>query len=480
MAIDKKININENQVIFKRDVGHKHDGLTSSLIDYTKYSLFDFLPSVRASGGARLNYQVANERSLKTFIVDAVEERVLNPQGIRIQANAITANEIAVGTITANELVRDFIMVNNTMKSNNYVAGSAGWKISNTGDAEFNDVIVRGEVQANVGNIGPVTIDSDELTATFSDRSVSIYSEKDWGGSNSQPWTKIGVGVQDSTTGSESLSIVTPRGFYVFPSNTPPLWPYTVTQLTSGRLDVGSSISGITVNATQSVPRIDFKSGISGVVTQFAQMSANATIFSSEIIQTFQIINDKNDTSILFETLNSDSERIISTRSNGHISAAYIPITGSSASTVYRSGGFLFVNSSTIRIKENIEYIENSVIDVIKKLKPVMFTLKRDISDTDYTYALKQLNKEVGFITEDVEKVQKNIGASLISYESKELGKFDNRTELPPFSSDSDFEDIEPMMYKPNAILSLAVKAIQELAEKNEELESRLQTLEGV
>ena len=33
MAIDPKININENQVIFKRDGGHKHDGLTSSLID---------------------------------------------------------------------------------------------------------------------------------------------------------------------------------------------------------------------------------------------------------------------------------------------------------------------------------------------------------------------------------------------------------------------------------------------------------------
>jgi hypothetical protein len=163
MPIDPKININENQVIFKRDVGHKHDGLTSSLIDYTKYSLFDFLPSVRASGGARLNFQVANERSLKTFIVDAVEERVLNPQGIRIQANTITANEIAVGTITANELVRDFIMVNNTMKSNNYVAGSAGWKISNTGEAEFNNVIVRGNVQANVGLIGGWQLSSNSI-----------------------------------------------------------------------------------------------------------------------------------------------------------------------------------------------------------------------------------------------------------------------------------------------------------------------------
>jgi hypothetical protein len=174
MPIDPKININENQVIFKRDVGHKHDGLTSSLIDYTKYSLFDFLPSVRASGGARLNYQVANERSLKTFIVDAVEERVLNPQGIRIQANTITANEIAVGTITANELVRDFIMVNNTMKSNNYVAGSAGWKISNTGDAEFNDVTVRGNVQANVGAIGGWLIDSNGLTKTISGSTSAI------------------------------------------------------------------------------------------------------------------------------------------------------------------------------------------------------------------------------------------------------------------------------------------------------------------
>jgi acetyltransferase-like isoleucine patch superfamily enzyme len=152
MAIDPKININENQIVFRRDGGHNHDGIRSNLIDYTRYSIFDFVPAAIASPGSpRRTFQNQNELRLKTFIVSAVEERVLNPQGIRVQANAITAREIAAGTISANELSSNIVLVNNIIRSNNYVGNVSGWSIFSNGNAEFNNVKIRGELLTGAG-----------------------------------------------------------------------------------------------------------------------------------------------------------------------------------------------------------------------------------------------------------------------------------------------------------------------------------------
>jgi hypothetical protein len=152
MAIDPKININENQVVFRRDGGHNHDGITSSLIDYQRYSVFDFVPAAIAPAGSRRRqFQDQNQLRLKTFIVSAVEERVLNPQGIRVQANAITAREIVAGTISANELSSNIVLVNNIIRSNNYVGNVSGWSIFSNGNAEFNNVKIRGELLTGAG-----------------------------------------------------------------------------------------------------------------------------------------------------------------------------------------------------------------------------------------------------------------------------------------------------------------------------------------
>ena len=162
MAITSNVTINEGQVIFKRTAGHTHDGLLSSLIDTKRYSMFDFLPAPLSSDPARVALQENNRNIFKTFVVSTIEERVLNPKGIRIQANAITANEIATATITANELVRDFIMVNNTMRRNTFNGtvdkngnitfnGGLGWAISHTGKTVFNDITIRGNIVTGNG-----------------------------------------------------------------------------------------------------------------------------------------------------------------------------------------------------------------------------------------------------------------------------------------------------------------------------------------
>jgi hypothetical protein len=178
---------------------------------------------------------------------------------------------------------------------------------------------------------------------------------------------------------------------------------------------------------------------------------------------------------ITFQTTRANGNRMISARANGDVSMAYL--NSSSGTNVVRSGGILYLTTSTIKIKENVEYVEDSMLDVINLLKPVRYTLKRSETDTDFSYALKQLNKEIGFIVEDIEEVQQSFGASLLNYDAEDLSLIDidgERTETP-YALESDFENsVVPIMYKETAILAICVKAIQELTEKVKDLESRI------
>ena len=150
MVAKSNVVVSEGQVTFKRVEGHKHDGLTSTLIDTSKYSMFDFIASE-----TRLTPKQTNNRDvLKKFIVSTIEGRVLNPEGIRIQANAISAREIIAGTITANELSSNIVLINNVIKSSNYVNNTTtytGWAIFSNGTANFNNVNIRGNLATGAG-----------------------------------------------------------------------------------------------------------------------------------------------------------------------------------------------------------------------------------------------------------------------------------------------------------------------------------------
>lgn len=146
--------IGEGQVTFKRTQGHIHDGLTSTLIDTSKYSIFDFTVAENGKDTRRKQSQENNVRMLKTFIIDTIEGRVLKPEGIAIQANAITAREIVAGTITANELSSNIILVNNIIRSSNFINNTTtktGWAIYSNGNAIFNNVQIRGSLIAGDG-----------------------------------------------------------------------------------------------------------------------------------------------------------------------------------------------------------------------------------------------------------------------------------------------------------------------------------------
>lgn len=57
----------------------------------------------------------------------------------------------SIGTAKIADAAITMAKIVNEIKSSNYVAGSKGWRITQSGSSEFNDVVVRGEIHANCG-----------------------------------------------------------------------------------------------------------------------------------------------------------------------------------------------------------------------------------------------------------------------------------------------------------------------------------------
>ena len=179
--------VSENTIYFYPGRGgHSHDGDNSSFIDTSQYSLFDFSWGIFGDP-SRIADQTRNYVSFENFIIETVNNAVLKPANIILQpgtvngtshiisrsidtglitANAITANEILAGTITADELSADLVLVNNVIRSNNYVANVSGWAIDGDGTAEFANTSIRGTIQADSLTTPGIDIDSaGNLTA---------------------------------------------------------------------------------------------------------------------------------------------------------------------------------------------------------------------------------------------------------------------------------------------------------------------------
>ncbi|EGS3029973.1 phage tail protein [Escherichia coli] len=115
------------------------------------------------------------------------------PSGMQSQV-IFLADRFAVTTAAGNSVALPFVIKNgqtfirasfiqdgtienakigNYIQSNNYAAGSAGWRITKDGASEFNNVIVRGEIYAAVGKFGfngngGITINSNGITVPLS------------------------------------------------------------------------------------------------------------------------------------------------------------------------------------------------------------------------------------------------------------------------------------------------------------------------
>ncbi|HFD4487885.1 TPA: DUF1983 domain-containing protein, partial [Klebsiella variicola subsp. variicola] len=99
-------------------------------------------------------FSLFNRNNATAVPVMVAEGNELYIDTARIKNSSLTSAKIADGSITNAK-------IGNEIRSNNFVDGSQGWRIAKDGSSQFNNVIVRGRVEANSGVFrGTVQADS--------------------------------------------------------------------------------------------------------------------------------------------------------------------------------------------------------------------------------------------------------------------------------------------------------------------------------
>ena len=109
--------------------------------------------------------------SNRTIQSGAINARNIQAQSItasEIAADTITANQIAANTITADEMSSVYLTVGKVIQSVGFSDGVSGWSINGNGDAQFNNVSIRGALYAGTATGNYVAIAaSDQDTVRF-------------------------------------------------------------------------------------------------------------------------------------------------------------------------------------------------------------------------------------------------------------------------------------------------------------------------
>jgi hypothetical protein len=148
----------ESSIIFFNG-GHNHNGVSSALIDVSKYSLYDLTTDFLGTT-ARQEAQSFNYGKFKEVVARIVKEDVLTIAGIKLLPNEVRAENITAGAITADKLSANIVLINNVIRSNNFngtvlangvitAAGTTGWAVSGQGQAVFDTTFIRGSLSAS-------------------------------------------------------------------------------------------------------------------------------------------------------------------------------------------------------------------------------------------------------------------------------------------------------------------------------------------
>lgn len=137
----------------------------------------------------------------------------------------------SIGTAKIADAAITMAKIVNEIKSSNYVAGSKGWRITQSGSSEFNDVVVRGEIHANSGKFKGTV----EATAFVGDvASMSVIPESNFPNQSGSASRNVTKTYTDSSSSSLSKTVYVMIPYY--------LNSYTHSQ--SGRITVTIDING--------------------------------------------------------------------------------------------------------------------------------------------------------------------------------------------------------------------------------------------
>lgn len=449
--------ISENGVSFFGSGGHSHNGVNSTIIDVGSYSLFDFSLGYTGSQ-SRINRQSVNQNAMEDWIVRTINSKVLQPAGLNlspntlsgkaIRANTITADQISANTITANELVSNIVLVNNSIQSSVYSSGSEGWRISNTGVAEFNNVTVRGAVVANSGTVGGIVISGSSISSTnfntANNAGFAIYSN------GFADFNNVSVRGEILATSGQFSGTITANG--TISGGTISGATVTGGTVTAGTLDGGANTVGLELEGGY------IRHGGGGVrVKNFGGGTGLTKLFADQIFtrdyfgESYNIVGSftAKTTGVEIETTGN---RPLILKRNYVDTSHFItfvrttPTTANVGSVEFNGDSAVRYNTtSDERLKENLNEIKNSIITI------------KNIIPYSYNYKESPEYENHGFIAQQV--------YSHYPY---------------PVSVGGDDPHQEPWMIDYSGFSPLIVAALKEIIGKVENIEARLQALEDV
>ena len=180
-----------------------------------KWAEDDINENITVINGGYIKTNTINTNQLAVSDIFSTGNAVMNI----INSQEINANRITSGTIVANRLslyglevkqkdtnlttlnIRDSgdITMRGSVESFNYASGKTGWSIRSNGDAEFNDVIVRGSLITNDGGVA-----SSSATGENAIKEVRFWAGTSYEERANAPWIVYNDGSMLAQKGSFS------------------------------------------------------------------------------------------------------------------------------------------------------------------------------------------------------------------------------------------------------------------------------------
>lgn len=127
---------------------------------------------------------MASRRIAKTRSLGSYLSSVDQASRVAFQ-NIDGSNSLSTNSISETSLAEDFTVFDKSLQSGNYVEGYSGWKITGAGDAEFGNVVVRGDINASSGTIGYWNISTPAVSRVIGTRTLlGTFLESSAAGSN--------------------------------------------------------------------------------------------------------------------------------------------------------------------------------------------------------------------------------------------------------------------------------------------------------
>lgn len=196
------------------------DASTQTKIDAPNNTIDNWAKDEIVDGETVINGGYIKTNSIKTNQL-AVSDIFATGNAVMniINSQEINANRITSGTIVANRLslygmevlqketnlttlsIRDSgdITMRGSVESFNYASGKTGWSIRSNGDAEFNDVIVRGSLITDDGGVVSSAVISEDATKQVRFWAGTSYKERE-----NAPWIVYNDGSMIAQKGSFS------------------------------------------------------------------------------------------------------------------------------------------------------------------------------------------------------------------------------------------------------------------------------------